>query len=321
MKLRTVLIGSAGTGTGFAAACALRRVWSRSVRIVAMDINPRHLVTTSLLADEFQQVPLSAAPEFPAALLGLLERHRVDTYLPLFPEEIALAAQLRDEGRIAAPVAVLAPAAKASALCADKSALSQLLPQHRVPVPRTAAADAPFAAAEFFLKPKNATGSRGARKIAASELVSAVGSRAGDWIVQEICAGPEVTVDAFVNPADGFRRVVCRERVEIKSGVSTKCRLFEDETLSRHAEGIAAALNLAGSFCFQVMRNGQGWAVTDVNPRPGAATAMCAATGNDFFAAAFARCWGEDARSFFRPLDGEPFVTRQYTEFVMGPKA
>src|SRR5208282_6948207 len=102
------------------------------------------------------------------------------------------------------------------------------------------------------------------------------------------------------------------ERIEIKSGVSTKCRLFADEALSRHAKSIAEVLNLTGSFCFQVMRNTTGWVVTDVNPRPGAATAMCLMTGNDFFAASFARCWGEDARRFLRVVDGDQFVTRQY---------
>ena len=127
-------------------------------------------------------------------------------------------------------------------------------------------------------------------------------------------------MDVFYDPENDFIRVVCRERIETKSGVSTKARLFEDDELSRFARTIAVGLKLKGSFCFQVMRNSHGWVVTDVNPRPGAATAMCALTGNDFFAATFAYHWGEDARVFFRPLNGEQFVTRQYSEFLMGTK-
>jgi carbamoylphosphate synthase large subunit len=316
-----VLLGSAGTGIAFAAACALRRVWSQSVKIVAIDINPRHLVTTSLLADVFEQVPLSASPKFSESLLGILRRYEVDTYLPLFPEEIALAALLHSKRNIPASVSVMAPPPMASAACADKWALSQLLPMHGVPVPETAPASAPFAAEEFILKPKDGTGSRGVQKVKASELSMKVSGRAGEWVVQEICMPPEVTVDSFYDPADGFCRVICRERIEIKSGVSTKARLFEEPELSRIALALAEALKLAGSFCFQVMRNTTGWVVTDVNPRPGAATAMCALTGNDFFAASFAQHWGEDVRRFFRPLDGEQFVTRQYAEFLMGSKA
>jgi carbamoylphosphate synthase large subunit len=320
-KQRVILLGSAGTGTAFAAVCALRRVWSRSVVVIAMDINPMHLVTTSLLADHFEQVPLSASPEFSKALLGILQRYEVDTYLPLFPEEIALAAQLRSDGTIPASVNVMAPSSAACAACADKWMLDQLLQKSGVPVPKTAPASAPFAAEEFFLKPRSGTGSRGVRKVKAEELSDIVGGCADEWVVQEICKPSEVTVDAFHDSAEGFSHVICRERVEIKSGVSTKARLFEDAELGRIALALAEALKLTGSFCFQVMRNPAGWVVTDVNPRPGAATAMCVLTGNDFFAASFAHCWGEDARRFFSPLEGEKFVTRQYAEFLMGSKA
>jgi carbamoylphosphate synthase large subunit len=316
---KNVLIGSAGTGTAFAAVCALRRVWSQSVKVVAMDINPRHLITASLLTDHFEQVPLFSESEFPATLLRILQHYKVDTYLPLFPEEIALAVRLREEGQIPTSITVMAPPLAACEACADKWILSQLLMKHGVPVPRTASADEPFSATEFFLKPKDGTGSRGARIVKATELPGLVGGSADKWIVQEICTAPEVTVDVFINKASKFQYVLCRERVEIKTGVSTKSRIFMDEKLGGFARIIAEILNLQGSFCFQVMRNSTGWVVTDVNPRPGAATAMCVVTGNDFFAASFASYWGEDFRRFFRPLDGEQFVTRQYAEFLMGP--
>jgi carbamoylphosphate synthase large subunit len=314
---RAVLLGSAGTGTAFAAACALRRVWSQSVKIVAMDINPRNQVTTSLLADHFEQVPLSASSVFQDRLIEIIQRYAVDTYLPLFPEEIMLASRLRENGFLSKKIDIMAPSLAASAACADKWSLANLLSQHDVAVPKTALATEPFRADEFFLKPKNGTGSRGARKIKADELSGIVGICGADWVVQENCNLPEVTVDVFHDSESGFDRVICRERLEIKAGVSTKCRLFEDETLSRYARSIAEVLKLEGSFCFQTMQNAKGWVVTDVNPRPGAATSMCAATGNDFFAASFALCWGEDPRQFFRPLNGEQYVTRQYSEFLM----
>ena len=216
------MLGSAGTGTAFAAACALRRVWSQSVVVIAMDINPAHLVTTALLADHFEQVPLSASPAFSEALLDILRRYEVDTYLPLFPEEIVLAARLRSDGTMPESVSVMSPSLATCAACADKLALGQLLQKNGVPVPNTALASAPFSANEFFLKPNHGTGSRGARKVKAAELSDVVGERAGEWIVQEICMRPEVTVDAFYDTAGGFSRVICRERVETKSGVSTR---------------------------------------------------------------------------------------------------
>jgi carbamoylphosphate synthase large subunit len=318
-RAKVILIGSAGSGTAFSALAALRRVWGQEVRAVAMDLNPGHLVTASLLADRFEQVPASAAPEFAGALLEIIGRHQVDTYLPLLPEETFLAARLRDEGRLPAAARLMAPPLPGSAACMDKLLLSQVLKAHGLPVPASASASAPLPAGEVFLKPRTGCGSRGARRVNPRELAEATARRPGDWLVQELCAGPEVTVDSFFDPADGFLRVLCRERIVTKAGVTTKARLFEDRALAELALGIARALGLQGSFCFQVMGNGSGWAVTDVNARPGAATAMCALTGNDFFAASFALCWGEDARAFFRPLAGDQYVTRQYADFLMGP--
>jgi carbamoylphosphate synthase large subunit len=314
---RVVLIGAAGTGTAFGAACAIRRVWSQSVKLVVMDINPRHLVTASLLADYFEQVPPSASPGFVDTLLGILQRYSVDTYLPLLPEEIWLAARLHEEGRIPSTVNVMVPSLAASDACADKLTLSQLLSKEGLPVPRTAPASSPFPGKKFFLKPKNGTGSRGARPVHISELFGVVGESGSDWIVQEICQRPEVTVDAFFDPGSNFSYALCRERIEIKAGVSVKARLFVDEMLGGYARIIARCLHLSGSFCFQVMRIQSRWVVTDVNPRPGAATAMCAVVGNDFFAASFAYLWGEDFKKFFLPLESPHYVTRQYADFLM----
>lgn len=318
-NIPSVLIGSAGTGTGFGAIVALRRTWSHSVRIIAMDINPSHLVTASLLVDGFEQVPLSSAPDFASNLIEIIRKHSVTTYLPLLPEEIAIAALLGEEGQLPDSFSLLAPTSAASRLCADKLSLCAILSSHGVSVPKSAEAYAPFGAEEYFLKPKNGTGSRGAQRVARVDLEASISGCPEQWLVQEICKGPEVTVDAFFDPGDDFVHVVCRERIEVKAGVSNKCRLFWDEQLREFAKRIADVLKLEGSFCFQVMKRGDDWVVIDINPRPGAATAMCVLTGNDFFAATFALKWGRDYRPFFRKITADEYVTRQYSEFLMGP--
>ena len=66
---------------------------------------------------------------------------------------------------------------------------------------------------------------------------------------------------------------------------------------------------------------GGNWRITDVNPRVGAATRMCATVGMDFAAANLADYWGEDAESLLRPVSGEYYVVRQYEEYVTsGPR-
>ena len=318
IRRHVVLIGSAGTGTAFGAVCALRRTWSQDLDLIAIDVNQRRLVTSALLADHFEQVPFSISSDFPHRLLELLKFYNVDTYLPLLPEEIAIASRLREEGLISANTIVVAPPMKSSIACEDKFALFQLLGKSGIPHPRTALANDPFIADEYFIKPRIGSGSHGVKLVSAHNLEEIVAPNSNAWIVQDQCMHPEVTVDVFYDPITEFSRVICRERLEVKAGVSVKARLFEDMGLESIAISLARTLSISGSFCFQVMQGSSGWVVTDVNPRPGAATSMCSLTGNDFFSATFAYHWREDFKRFFQPLDGHQFITRQYTDFFMG---
>jgi carbamoyl-phosphate synthase large subunit len=313
-----ILVGAGGTTTAFGAVMALRRHWSSRVRIVVCDMNPPHLVTTSVLADAFEQVPPARDPAFPAALLDLFARQHIHTWLPLLPDEIRVARDLSRTGRLPTDFHLLTGSDAAAEISADKLLAATRLEAMGVRVPRTALGSQPFPATRYFLKPRAGTGSRGARAISAEELPSSIEGDGDAWIVQESGSPPEVTVDAFYDPGTGFCRALGRERIEIKAGVSTKARIFEDPELSALALRLGAGLSFQGSFCFQVMRFDGHWGVVDLNTRPGGATAMCWQTGNDFFAATFALAWGEDINRFFRPLDRDVFVTRQYAEFVTG---
>jgi carbamoyl-phosphate synthase large subunit len=282
-----------------------------------MDINPRHLVTASLLADHFSVVPPCATSEFPAALLRVIEECSIDTYMPLIDQEIAIASDLRRNAQLPAKVELLAPAWEQAMLCLDKWKAAQWMQQQGIPTPKTALAMDPFGREDYFLKPRAGFGSRGARTISMRELQLLSNDERQSSIIQEMCSGPEVTVDCYFDPLTQFLRVACRERLEVKSGVCTKARVFYDPPLADLGGRLARELQLAGSFCFQVMRGGEQWLVTDLNARPGAGTAICAAVGLDFCAATLARAWGIDPRACLPEIKEEYIVTRQYTEFVM----
>jgi hypothetical protein len=140
-------------------------------------------------------------------------------------------------------------------------------------------------------------------------------------IAQDLCQPPEITIDSFYDVETGIGRAIARERLQTKDGVCTKAKVFEDPTFTEYARVIGEGLQQRGVICFQVMRLNDAWAITDLNLRSGAGTAMTCAAGADLLAAAFACRWNEDFRPF---LGGEIapegiFVTRQYAEFVMSP--
>lgn len=308
---KTVLIGCAGSGTGFAATSALRRTWKQDVRIVCMDINPPHLVTAALLADVYQIVRPVSDNLHRDELVQLIITNQVTVYLPLMPEEIIMAASLKSSPLLPPELRILAPSEASAIKVSDKWKTVELLQDAGLPTPKTylSSTTRPVSG-ELIAKPRFGYGSKGVRILKQCDQ-----PRGEEEIFQEICSGPELTVDAFRDPGEDVTWTVCRERIETKAGVSTKCRLFRDSELDNLAARLGKAAGLVGSFCFQVMRGKGGWMIIDVNPRPGAATSMCLTTGNDFFSATFALAFGENYDRHLNDFSGECYVTRQYADF------
>jgi len=142
-------------------------------------------------------------------------------------------------------------------------------------------------------------------------------------VIQELCESPEITVDSFYDDRNNIGYAYCRERLETKSGVCTKARLFADPELSDFANKIGQSLKQRGTICFQVMKCNDGWALTDLNVRSGAGTSLTCSAGFDVLSAAFACRIGEDYLDFLRPIKEreEFFITRQYSDFVMSQKS
>lgn len=316
--MQTVVLGAAGTGTSFAIASRLRAHWGDALRLIAIDVNPAHLVTTAQLVDDFVQVPYASDPAFAARIAELLLDTPAHTFIPILNEELALAARLLEDARFAAIDIWSSPL---HARLTDKLAADAWLRALGVRTP--AQPDWRHGADHqlYFVKPRAGIGSRGARVASAAELRAMPDPERAQLIIQERCAAPEVTVDSFYDAATGAAHAYCRERIETKAGVCTKARLFHDAELSAFAARIGQALGQRGTLCFQVMRGEAGWAVTDLNLRSGAGTAMTCAAGFDVLAAAYACRSGQDYAHLLPPLapGRELYVTRQYAEFVMGP--
>jgi len=88
----------------------------------------------------------------------------------------------------------------------------------------------------------------------------------GNYLIQSECEKPEITIDVCYDRNRNYFSYVCRERIETKSGVCTKAKLFYDKKLEGIAFTLADKLKLS-AFCFQVMKYKGEWAVTDINPR------------------------------------------------------
>jgi carbamoylphosphate synthase large subunit len=314
------MLGTAGTGTSWGVAASLRERWYDQLHIVATDMLPQRLVATSALAERFVQVPAVEDYRFQEILLSLIAEEAIDTYVPTFDAEIVLAARLREQGAVDG-VRVLAPPLWAAETCWDKVRASRWLTEAGFPSPEMV----PFSGGAWrpsgvVVKPRRGVGSVGVARIGDRHEWSAWCARddLDEWIAQELIDGPEITLDCFRSTWTSQSRVVCRERVEVKSGVCTKARIFDDPQLAAMATGIGAGLELGGVYCLQVMRApDRGWLVTDINPRPGAGTRLSAAIGVLFHAAWLADAWGAPTSHLLPALERDHWVVRQYREVVL----
>ena len=313
-----VAIGAAGTTTAFGIVATLKERWPWQVEVVAVDINERRLVAAAALADSFVQCPLIADPGYGEWLPAFLADAGIDLYVPLIDADIVVAAELAAAGGTGQARVVAPPPAEAR-VCLDKLATCGWLAAREIVTPATwlpgeRPADAPDGA--LVVKARFGHGSSGFRRIA-DEAEATSAADADELVVQSACESPEVTVDAYRGGAGEFR-AVCRERLEVKAGVCTKARVFEDAEMAALTERIAIGLNLRGPLCIQVMREAGRWSVTDVNARSGGGTRLSSAAGVDILAGAYADLLDlplpADALA---PLAEDVFAVRQPSEYVV----
>ncbi|MBM3826714.1 MAG: ATP-grasp domain-containing protein [Verrucomicrobia bacterium] len=313
---RNVIVGAAGSGTGFAAITSLRKNWGDGVFIVGLDTNPRQLVTASLLVDKFVQVPFASEPSFWETLQSEAVMLGESFFMPLLPEEVLAVARQGTLVSAVQSLKVIGTELNAAEAILDKFTLFQKAHQSGMPCPKTELAKRGVTySREFLLKPRFGYGSKGISRTSEGQLPAEVATPE-DYIVQDYIHGPELTIDAFHQRSTGFTWSVCRERIEVKSGVSVKCRLFREKKFDEMASALASVFKLNGAFCFQVIQSPSGPKLIDLNPRPGAGTSMSALTGNDFFKAGFSLAFDEEYERCFAPFDEEVFVTRQYVDFL-----
>lgn len=311
-----ILLGGSGTGTAYNILLSIKKYWPGDF-VVAIDMTESHLVTASVFADKFVQVPRADSSQFLHSLVNLINDYSIDLFIPVLNGEIACVPLLIEQ------TGILCWQNKHCAKLLDKVYAKEFCIGLSIPVPQLMnplhLRGNKSHEMEVVVKPRVGSGSHGVKKLDVNEAVQEVlGS--SDFFIEEMCLGPEVTVDSFYS--SDFSAVVCRERLEIKSGVSTKNRIFFDSILAEYAARISKALDREGSLCFQVMKNTHGaWVVTDLNTRTGAGTALSKAIGYDFAAANLALTKKLQYRKFLEGYElnaREYFVTRQYSEFVTG---
>lgn len=315
MKKR-ILIAAAGTATAWHIVNVIKSEYNDIFDVWVCDTNPSYLVPSANIADNFIQVPSVYEERYYEHMLNLLMEHSIDIYIPLIDFDLELFTcdnqDLINEGIISS-----GPSTHTASKIIDKYLMSQLLKVNQINTPliyndRTNNIQEN---ANYLLKPRKGFGSQGVKKITGIEAFSL--NNNDKYIIQELCTEPEVTVEIFNGNS---LYTIVRERIEVKAGVCTKARVYQDDGLHDIVKSINNIIELPVASCIQFMKDSDNlWSVTDINLRLGAGTALSTAVGFQLTSAFLSFIndstnFSED--KFFKENYHETYVVRYYNEMV-----
>jgi carbamoyl-phosphate synthase large subunit len=284
----TILLSASGAPGSARLIRALHENGERDVRIVGTDMSEQAIGRH--LCDAFHVVPPGSSPDYPDAILDLVEREHVDVVLPQSSFDLEALSAARD--RFSVPVLVSSP--QTVHRSNDKAESYELLRRIGVPTVefrRVAGALQVEAAARELgypdrpvcFKPVFSSGSRGFRILdptvdrahqllherpgsvamrleEALELLPDEGGT--ELLVMELATGGERTIDGI---ADGRRVVIGhpKTREAMRAGLAMYFVTLADDGLMETADTIVRELRIEWFFNIQLV----GDHVIEVNPR------------------------------------------------------
>lgn len=301
--MKTVLLTAVGSASANAARLSLQ---AQGLRVLGCDIYPGewHVITPEL--DGFWTVPQATdAQAYADALLTLVQTQRIDAVVPLTDVEVdalcGLKARFRDAGAV-----LCCPEPEAAALCRDKLRMAQALAAAGIarPIPTytadTLPTDLPF---PLMLKPRRGRSSQAQQVVrTGGELALALSQRA-DYILQPYLEGDVYTVDAARDAAGHTVTLTRRELLRTANGLGTTVETCPAHPLDAVCQDILAFAGIIGVVNMEFIRQGNGYAFLEVNPRFSGGVGFSVLAGYDF-PWAMLRCHAGE------PLLSSPVVAR-----------
>jgi carbamoyl-phosphate synthase large subunit len=284
----TILLSASGAPGSARLIRALHENGERDVRIVGTDMSEQAIGRH--LCDAFHVVPPGSSPDYPDAILDLVEREHVDVVLPQSSFDLEALSAARD--RFSVPVLVSSP--QTVHRSNDKAESYELLRRIGVPTVEfrrvsgarqveAAARELGYPDRPVCFKPVFSSGSRGFRILdptvdrahqllherpgsvamrleEALELLPDEGGT--ELLVMELATGGERTIDGI---ADGSRVVIGhpKTREAMRAGLAMYFVTLADDGLMETADTIVRELRIEWFFNIQLV----GDHVIEVNPR------------------------------------------------------
>lgn len=232
----------------------------------------------------FFPAPLVTAPSYINFITELINKHKIDVYIPLIDEEIEVAHKIK---QLVPSLKLLSPTLAFSLLSMRKDLLMQELHKHKISSIPTWTGDA-FNwedGKEYFVKPISGRGSRGIRKINSKQELEAYyileKYKPQDILIQECIKGQEYTVGVLINENDDILYISCR-KILIKKGITIKAITENNPQIETAIQEINKQLKPKGPINVQLYITPEGEIkIFEINPRFSTTSIMSYEDGKD----------------------------------------
>lgn len=266
-----------------------RNTMGETGKIVVTDLSI--YAPAAYFADKFYQVPRIDDPTYISTILDICRKEEINAVTTCIDPEIMLLAEHRAEFTEIG-VEVLAPYEETARICFDKFKMFQYLMSKGIKTVLTYGDLESFIQAEqageiafpVFVKPREGSGSVGARKVSNMAALSEAMQQDPSLIIQEFM-GDAVDMDADIYIDTISHKPVAlfsKRKLETKIGGASKTVSFKDQKLVDFVCNALSVFKFNGPIDMDLWyRNGEYY-LSEVNPRFGGAYLHAYGAGVDF---------------------------------------
>lgn len=245
MTKTNILLSSAGRRVGLL-ACIRDSVERRGANTMVFTIDCGSTAPATFVSEQSACVPRCTDPGFLDAVLRLCTMHRIGLVIPTIDTELPVYAAAFEKFA-AIGVTVCISRSPVVQVCCNKVATHEWLVANGFPTVRqtdlqtalSGRADWPL---PLIAKHYNGSASIGIRHIKTGLELEAVAEMGEGYIVQEVAAGREFTINVYVDRSGECICAVPHWRMEVRAGEVSKGITVKDNRLMGLARAVAEAL-------------------------------------------------------------------------------
>lgn len=265
-----------------------RNSMSENSKIVATDSNP--YAPALYFADKKYLVPRIDDPSYIDTIIEICKREQINAITTFIDPEIEILAKNRVRFSELG-VVVLAPYEETAMLCFDKYEMFKKLTFCGIRTVMTWGTIEEFNVARnaylvdfpVFVKPRNGSGSVGARKVLSYDVLLKLMKENPSLIIQEYMDCEDLDADVYIDTVTHEAvTAFLKRKIETRIGGASKTVSFKDEKLFTFISDIVKELKFNGPVDMDFFYRDGEYYLSEINPRFGGAYLHAYGAGVDF---------------------------------------